>query len=276
MRLVILSSLFITTFSALGQAPQMTTIQISTNNCQMEEFLWTGLDTVFFYRLPKDTLAYVIMPGQAMTWPAKIKNAVTGNYRVRYMNNYGQEMNKVVTLTGKPINNVALCPDKLSAYPQNTLAQLREKDSIVVWIHSSGCYHASGSKIVITKVKGQFVARLYDASWKYVKKGDQMVVEFNDGELLQTTTMSKQGIQGFIRFENELNYVNDRYCTSTDLYNVKSKYLNVNKTDGSCSWNGAYHLRRSIFGEEIKVLQTGKMKLTSPTSIKSSSASPQL
>ncbi|MBO9564033.1 MAG: hypothetical protein J7621_14715 [Niastella sp.] len=242
----------------------------------MEEFSWIGSDTVSFYRLPEDTLAYVIMPGQVITWPAKIKNAVTGNYRVRYMNNYGQVVNKVVTLTEKLTNNVALCPDKLLAYPQNTLAKLQEKDSIVVWIHSSGCYHASGSKIVIIKVEGQLVARLYNASWKYVKKGRETVVEFKDGKLLQTTTMNQEGVQGFIQFENELNYVKDGGCTSTDLYDVKSKYLNVNKTDGSCSWHGAYRLRKSIFGEEVKVLQAGKMKLTSPTSIKSSSASPQL
>ena len=61
--------------------------------------------------------------------------------------------------------------------------------------------------------------------------------------------MTKENINDFIKFENELDFVKGGACTTTDWYDIKGKYLNVQLTDRTCEWNGFYFLQKSIFGE---------------------------
>jgi hypothetical protein len=147
------------------------------------------------------------------------------------------------------LNSVVICPDKLSNYPQNTLVKLQHNDSLAINLYSRGCFHSERSKLVITKENDKFIARLYEALWNYSGEKDKMVVNYKGWSLLKATTMTNQNLQDFIRFENELNYANDDGCTTTDRYEVKSKYLNISKSDGSCSWNGFFYLRKSLFGD---------------------------
>jgi hypothetical protein len=152
-------------------------------------------------------------------------------------------------LTEQATNSVIVCPDKLLTYPQNTLTKLQDKDTISIDFHSQGCFHTDVLKLTITKENDKFIARLYSVYWYYVKKKRKTTIQYKDGAILKIAIMTNQNIQDFTRFENELNYAREGGCTSTDWYDIKSKYLNIKKTDGTCSWDGFYYLKKSFFGE---------------------------
>jgi len=250
MKLILQISLFFYPLVSFGQTQETTTIKLSTGDCRTSEaYSWHGADTVKFYKLPEDTIVYKILPRQYRQWPINIENAYAGNYRLTYKNSYDQEVIEQVIVTKQSTNSIVICPDKLLAYPQNTLVKLQDKELISVNFHSQGCFHTSLQKLIIIKESDKFVARLYSVSWKYVKKRKKTVIKYGDSTLLKATIMTSQNIQDFIRFENELNYAKDDGCTTTDWYNFKSKYVNINKTDGTCTWLGFYYLKKSLFKE---------------------------
>lgn len=135
-------------------------------------------------------------------------------------------------------------------YSQNTLSKLQDKDTIAINFHSQGCFHTTVSKILISKQGDNYSARLYDVNWGYVTKKKKTTMQVRGDSLLKTVTLTTKNIQDFIRFENEINFVNDGGCTTTDWYDIKSKYLNIKATDGSCIWDGFYYLRKSFFGDK--------------------------
>lgn len=135
-------------------------------------------------------------------------------------------------------------------YPQNTLSKLQDKDTISINFHSQGCFHTTVSKILINKQGDDYLARLYDVNWGYVTKKKRTTMVNRGDSLIKTVTLTRQNIQDFIRFENEINFVHDGGCTTTDWYDIKSKYLNKKATDGSCGWDGFYYLRKSLFGDK--------------------------
>lgn len=124
---------------------------------------------------------------------------------------------------------------------RNTLAQLQEKDSIVIKDHIVGCFANITEKIVIIKQKGKLIARYYsnkNGKMKMLKKPEK------------TTILTRENVEDFIRFENELNYLQEsNNCTTTETYTFSSKYWNVKKVDGSCEWWGLDHLRKKLFKE---------------------------
>jgi len=237
---------------SFGQAQKTTTMKVFFGDCRGKEtYSWNGADTVYFYKLPEDTLIYKIIPRQYREWPIVIESVQTGDYRLTYKNNYGQIAGKQILLTEQPSNSVSLCPDKLLEYPQNTLSKLQDKDTISIGFYSQGCFHTEEKKVIITKESDEFIARLFNISGYYTKDGKKgkPTMQFRNTEL-KAVAMTNQNIQDFIRFENELNYTKEGGCTTTDLYIVKSKYLNIKKTDGSCRWDGFYYLKKSFFGEK--------------------------
>jgi hypothetical protein len=169
---------------------------------------------------------------------------------VTFKNNFKQLVIKQIRLADQETNLIVLCPDTLLDYPQNTLSKLQDKDTISINFHSQGCFHTTVSKILISKQGDKYLARFYDVKWGYVTKKKKMTMQTRGVSLLKTVTLTKQNIQDFIRFENELNFVNDGGCTTTDWYDIKSKYLNMKAIDGSCNWDGFYYLRNSFFGNQ--------------------------
>jgi hypothetical protein len=140
--------------------------------------------------------------------------------------------------------------DYVVGYNQNTLAKLQDNDTISINYNSQGCFNTSFAKIIITKESNGFVAKLYNVN------GDNIIEERNDpfhvnrDSLLKTVILTKKNIKDFIRFENELNHIRLGGCTLTEVYDIKSPYLNIKKTDSSCRWNGFYFLRDSFFGKK--------------------------
>ena len=79
MRLIILTILLLFSTASFGQYLKTTTIKLSTGDCRSDEaYSWHGADTVTFYKLPEDTIAFKIIQRQYRQFPIKIENIVVG------------------------------------------------------------------------------------------------------------------------------------------------------------------------------------------------------
>ena len=234
---------------AFGQSATTTTLKVITGSCRSKNMAtFPGTESIFFYKLPEDTLVFKITP-KVYQSEIELDNVPVSTYRLRYENNYRQAVDRQVTLTNQDTNTITLCPDILESYPQNTLSKLVDQDSILINFHSSGCFHDLFSKIVIKKEANEFKALLYNVSSDYINKKRKKKAEIKVDSLLKTVTLSDKNIQDFIRFENEVIYMRDARCTTTDSYDIKSRYLNLNVVDGTCNWRGFYWLKKSFFGD---------------------------
>jgi len=250
MKIIIQTILLLFSVSSFGQTQNTTSFTLATSDCRNQEAnFWRGIDTVVFYKLPEDTIMFKVIPRQYRQSPIKLDNIPISEYKLIYRNNFNQLISKQIRLSGKETNSIVVCPDVLLEYPQNTLSKLEDKDEISINFHSQGCFHTTVSKISIIKEGKKYVARLYDVKWSYVTKKKKTTMQYRGGKLLKTITLTNTNIQDFIMFENELNFVTDGGCTTTDWYDINSKYLNISKTDGSCNWNGFYYIRKSFFSE---------------------------
>jgi len=250
MKLLIQTIFLLFSVICFGQTQKTTTIKLSTGDCRKNEAYSWRADTILFYKLPEDTLAFKVIPRQYRQFPIKLENVPVAQYKLAFKNNFKQLVIKQISLTDQEINSIILCPDNLLDYPQNTLSKLQDKDTISINFHSQGCFHTTVSKILISKQGDKYLARLYDVYWGYVTKKKRTTMQVLGDSLLKTVTLTTKNIQDFVRFENEINFVNDGGCTTTDWYDIKSKYLIKKATDGSCNWRGFYYLRKSFFGDK--------------------------
>lgn len=250
MKLTTIICLFLLSCGATAQLQEKTTLQLfieDSRNTQNKAWLYT--DTIRIYKTSADTPVLTLATGRVSKWPAVFENLETGDYRVTFKNYYGQQIAQNVILRTNEINITRLYKDKLSAYPQNTLATFVDGDSLAIRFASHGCFHWENKKIVITREKDSFIARIYYPSSYQEKKKKKLVTLYNDGAVLSQVTLTKDNLQHFIQFENELNYAKDGGCTTTDTYILTGK-INVNKTDGSCNWRGFNYLEKSFFTKE--------------------------
>ena len=250
MKPIIQIILILLSTASFGQTPKNTTIKISTGDCRKNEAYSWRTDTIFFYKLPEDTLIFKVIPRQYREFPIKLDNVPVAHYKLAFKNNFKQLVIKQISLADQEINSIILCPDNLLEYPQNTLSKLQDKDTISINFHSPGCFHTTVSKILISKQGDKYFARHYDVNWNYITKKKKTTMQVYSDSLLKTVTLTTKNIQDFIRFENEINFVNGGGCTTTDWYDIKGKYLNIKATDGSCSWKGFYYLCKSFFGNK--------------------------
>lgn len=250
MKLIIQITLILFSATTFGQTQKTTTIKLSTGDCKKNEAYSWRADSILFYKLPEDTLIFKVIPRQYRQFPIKLDNIPVAEYKLKFKNNFKQLVIKNIRLTDQETNSIILCPDNLLDYPQNTLSKLQDQDTIAINFHSQGCFHTTVSKILISKQGDRYLARLYDVNWGYVTKKKRTIRVNRGDSLIKSVTMTTQNIEDFNRFENEINFVNDGGCTTTDWYDIKSKYLNIKATDGSCSWNGFYYLRKSFFGNK--------------------------
>ena len=250
MRLLFQTISLLISAACFGQTQKTTTIKLSTGDCRTNEAYSWRADTILFYKVPEDTVMFKVIPRQYREFPIKLENIPVTEYKVVFKNNFKQLVVKQIRLTDQETNVIILCPDTLLDYSQNTLSKLQDNDTISINFHSQGCFHMTVSKILISKHGDKYLANLYDVNWRYVTKKKKTTMQYRGDSLLKTVTLTKQNIQDFNRFENELNFVNDGGCTTTDWYDIKSSYLNKKATDGSCSWDGFYYLRKSFFGDK--------------------------
>jgi hypothetical protein len=136
----------------------------------------------------------------------------------------------------------------LSVFEQNSLSKLQENDTLSLSFHSQGCFHSTVYKLLIIKENNQLRAELYQPAWQV--EATKKKARKNTDILISQNTLTEKQQQDFIKFENELaNLKSDLGCTTTDAYELKSKYGQTQKSDGSCSWRGFYSLKHSFFND---------------------------
>lgn len=97
-----------------------------------------------------------------------------------------------------------LCIDSLVAYPDNSLVKLRDKDTLSIAYHTTGCFHDFSNRIVITRTGPQLEARLYGKTRMPGDTVRDLIVPLKKDTLLKVRTLTENDILPFIRFENEL------------------------------------------------------------------------
>ena len=60
---------------------------------------------------------------------------------------------------------------------------------------------------------------------------------------------SADNISDFIRFENEITAAKEMDCSMSSFYSITSKYLNLHKNGGECTWSGFSVLWSSFSGK---------------------------
>lgn len=222
-------------------------VSISKIDCRSNSYDRGPSDTVRFYKLPENALALEIKY-KAFSPPVTTDQLSAGNYRVIFQNTFNQKVSEEIKISGQDTNRIELCATKLKDYPQNTLAKFQENDSLVINFASFGCFHSLKNNIIITKRDGVFHADSYAENNPPVyKKRGYSKITYRIADLVKSVVMNKEQLQAFLAFENELNYIRDGGCTTVDSYSIISKYLNVNKNDGTCRWDGFHHLYKSLF-----------------------------
>jgi hypothetical protein len=240
--------LLISSVSAFAQKLKNTKVTLSITDCRTNDnFPVYRYDTVLLFKLPENTLAFRILLEDQREFPIRLNNVPIGNYSVQYRNIYRQKMIQEISLSAKKENLIHICSDTLFSYPQNTLTKLQNGDTISIGFMSQGCFSFSDEKIVITKKEDHFVAVLsYSEAAHVQKKGNKYIKK--GGTFSKSIILTERNIKDFLRFENELNYIPEGGCTTTDYYDIRGKYLTVKKKDESCRWDGFYFLKKSFFG----------------------------
>jgi hypothetical protein len=250
MKRILLIALLATSLTSFAQTGKTTTLKISLNDCRTNQFSFPRIKKIYFYKLPENDLSFTIMPQDHHEFPINLENVLVSEYRIAFKNYFGQPVEKRILLTDEETNKIEICHDQLITYPQNTLSKLQDKDSISIYFRTQGCFHWSASRIVITKQADRYLASLYMVNWELAMKQKMPSLQDSTTGLVKTVELNPQHLLDFIRFENELNFVREGGCTTTDWYVIESKYLNKQATDGSCDWRGFYHLSKAFFGEK--------------------------
>lgn len=225
-------------------------LEILTGDCRADSMaVWPGPETVQIFKLPQDSLVLQVVPRSSKELPVRITSLSPSGYRIFFENNFGQTLTKEVLVKAGDTARLALCPDRLYRYPQNTLAQLHPGDSILIKFFTQGCFHINSFKIIIRKKANQILAELLTDKMLLLPP-EKLRNTGNTDTLLRTTVLNPQQLAAFVRFENELGFVNGSDCTTTDRYELHSHQLNLEVTDKSCKWNGFYFLRDSFFPED--------------------------
>jgi hypothetical protein len=250
MKSFILFFLIFLSLTTFAQKTKSSEVILSISDCRgINPYTGFRCDTVLFFKLPEDTLAFKIIPRKYRKFPINLDSVPVSNYKLKYRNSFKQDMTMVVNVSGENENLISICFDTLLNYTQNTLKKLQNKDTISIRFHSQGCFGGDNVRIVITKKIAEFIATLFYTETEYVVK-NKKTYNRKERPASKSIILTEKNIKDFVRFENELNFAKDGGCTTTDEYSIKGKYLNVQKIDGNCSWDGFYNLRKSFFGDQ--------------------------
>lgn len=234
--LLLLSLLYAVATTAQVQPVRL---QVYPKNCMtdMESARWVYVQ---LYRQQDDSLMATLGLNETTGESTQSVMLPPGRYRAVSFNYMRQPRTQLI-VPGDRDTAIGFCIDSLLAYPRNTLAKFKNRDSLVLDCYSTGCELSSASRIVIIRSGSTFGAGLYKAD-----NAPSAKLHYN---LVSTVTMDAAGMAAFMRFENELNVIDTLSwdCTTRDVYTIRSPYLNLRMQDATCLWGGFEHLRHSLF-----------------------------
>ncbi len=217
---------------SFGQSQKNVTIQLSTGDCRKNDPVRVGYnDTIRFFQ--KEKLVTQIVPMSYYEWPITIDSFKSGTYTVFYRNIYDKAVSKIIIIPDSVDEyELQICPDELLDYQSDFLASLKNREVINIAFSSWGCFHASEKVLSIKKQDCIFIATI------------------TEKEETKSVILNQSMIDAFKRFENEIKVLDDTHgCTTTDEYAIISKSWTLQRTDGSCAWNGFYFLKKALFGK---------------------------
>lgn len=217
-----LLTLFTLTFFTLMTCKAQITLKVNIKDCR-DNGSFHYLDEFKLYK--NGTLIKTVEPKHERKH--LIKNLSFGTYKIEYMSMFQKLECIDIEITKNKRYVVDLCinyMDYNSDSYKPFIDRLNESDSYVIQVSSQGCFHNSQEKYLIKRMD------------------DNFYLTFNKKEKL----LNKREIDAIRHFEIELNYMNSFGCTTTDTYLIKYKNEKVIISDGSCSWNGIYHLKQEL------------------------------
>lgn len=227
--------LFFVLFADCQQGSR-TNLNIYAGDCRMQKHILISADTLWLYR--QDTLVQKtpLSIGEGVRDPIVIHNLLPGQYRLAFVNIYGQHIDKSISIPDSGDYTCRICPDQLGNQRLNTLSRLKIGESINLRFKETSCFGDGEARLRITRKEGYYIAHLQD---------------HENGVLRRLTVkLTRQMESDFTSFENELRYLKDGgRCTTQDYYTIESKYGTFTKRDGFCNWTGFYLLKRAFFGD---------------------------
>jgi len=139
----------------------------------------------------------------------------------------------------------------ISATRYNTLAKLKDKETLRIDFSTIGCFYSAEYKMIVTRKGEKLEAAIYGGQRNYLK-GGYFYYMFDDGYLfLKGKTLTPSDSVQFIRFENELRQFENSpgFCTTQEHYHITSNYFTAEIRDGGCTWYGFDHLAIGWFGK---------------------------
>jgi hypothetical protein len=232
MKISVLHILFLFILSGYCRNSYATTLKIYSGDCRLNPpHVLIGSDTIRIYR--GETLVKMITSSifRSVREPLVVENLSPGPYEIIFVNTFEQKVNKTITIPDTTEFSYRICPDELIKYPLNSLALLKENESIILYFKSTNCMVDSKEQLKIVRKKAHIEATL------------------RIGNISTTIVLTKEKEDDFARFENELHCLKgDAMCTTQDYYTLRSKSGTFAKRDGTCNWEGYYFLKNSLFG----------------------------
>lgn len=214
--LIILSSLTLTFCNA------QSSLQVNIKDCRRDGS-FEYLEEFKLYK--NDILIRTVEPKHERK--QYLKDLSFGNYRIEYKSMFEKIESVEIELNEKKKYVIDICLNFIN-YELETykpfIDQLKNGDSYSILVSSQGCFHNSKEEYIIKR------------------KNEDYYLTFGGTKKI----LSKNDIQLIRHFEIELNYMESDGCTTTDRYSVKFKNNEVVILDGSCSWNGDYHLKKEL------------------------------
>jgi hypothetical protein len=217
------------------QAQTTITLKLSKSDCRKNEvFIFNNRDTIQFFQ--HNQLTNEISLKNYRRWPILIDSFKTGTYDVFYKNLYGKKVSKTIVIRDTATSfDLHLCTDALPEYSFNSLADLKNRETIKISFTTYGCFNNDEETLYLTKKGAGFVASLVTP------------------EKTKSVKLDSSRIAAFIRFENEIRELKDVIgCTSVDTYLITIGTFTLKRTDGGCLWNGFRYLKKALFGEPGK------------------------
>jgi hypothetical protein len=160
-----------------------------------------------------------------------LKNLGFGVYTLVYKTMFEKEESLRVEIIENKRYSTNICTNYID-YSKDKykpfINQLQENESYTILILSQGCFHSNQDTLTIKRNNDIFIF-----TWGTKSK-----------------KLSQSDIEKVRNFEIELNYMTNLGCTTVDTYFIKYNESTKKISDGSCSWNGNYFLKKQLFGDE--------------------------
>lgn len=153
--------------------------------------------------------------------------------KIEYKNIFDQKIDTILKLDSN-IKNHFICEETFIDNDSNKTSIEHSLEKRKKWklnFLSSGCFHYDNESLEI----------------RYINKVAYLEYKIRDS-LKKTLILNENIISRLILFEKKLKLMDkpNSGCTTTDVYEIKSKYGKYKILDSSCLWDGFFELKKEI------------------------------